>query len=169
METAVSAPSPVDAAGSGRSNGVYGPPFPLTSSTCTCVLSAGAGTPRDFMAPDTCDGTATAGSGTLKPDIGPATSMRPGHVSPRLLPYYEVLLVLSFTCVVLLVLSGPGCCLALLLRLVERFPSALQWIYPHTYFKLKSAEHPRDASVQGTTSALYDTSHRPICMLVISG
>ena len=105
METAVSAPSPVDAAGSGRSNGVYGPPFPLTSSTRTCVLSAGVGTPRDFMAPDTCGGTVTASSGTLKPDIGPATSVRPGAcltsgVLPHLRFNYGY-----FTCVVLLVLS----------------------------------------------------------------
>ena len=37
---------------------------------------------------------------------------------------YEVLLVLSFTCVVLLVLSGPGGLLALLLRLVRAGSSA---------------------------------------------
>jgi hypothetical protein len=109
METAVSAPSPTDAAGSGRSNGVYGPPFPLTSPTPTCVLYAGVGTPHDFMAPDTYDATVTASSGTLKPDIGPTTSVHPGAcLTPR--EYcrtafnfqfnYEVLLLL-------LVLSGP--------------------------------------------------------------
>ncbi|GIE23003.1 hypothetical protein Ahu01nite_061050 [Winogradskya humida] len=32
---------------------VQDPPFPLTSFSF--VLSAGVGTPRDFMAPDTCD------------------------------------------------------------------------------------------------------------------
>jgi len=79
------------------------------------VLSAGVGTPRDFMAPDTCGGTVTASSGTLKPDIGPATSVRPGAcLTSGVLPHLrfncgyfncEVLVVLSFTCVVLLVLS----------------------------------------------------------------
>jgi hypothetical protein len=56
METAVSAPSPSVAAGSGRSNGVR----PSLSSDFLyhyLVLSAGVGTPRDFMAPDTCGGT----------------------------------------------------------------------------------------------------------------
>jgi hypothetical protein len=59
------------------------------------------------MAPDTYDATVTASSGTLKPDIGPTTSVRPGAcLTPRgnaVLHFhfnYEVLLVL-------LVLSGP--------------------------------------------------------------
>jgi hypothetical protein len=35
---------------------VYSPPFPLTSFYLrTSCRSAGAGTPRDFMAPNTCD------------------------------------------------------------------------------------------------------------------
>src|SRR5436190_6124948 len=119
METTVSAPSPVDAAGGGRSNGVCGPPFPLTSSTSTCTSSADVGTPRDFLAPDTCDGNGTAGSGTLKPDIGSpprcARSM-PHSRGTAVLNFhfnYKVLLVpsvLSFNCVVLLVLSR-GCSL----------------------------------------------------------
>ena len=33
-------------------------------------------------------------------------------------------------------------------------------------FKLKSTGSPRDASVQGTTPALYDSRPKPICMLV---
>ena len=96
---------------------------PSLSSNFLClflVLSAGVGTPRDFMAPDTCGGTVAASSGTLKPDIGPATSVRPGAcLTSGVLPHlrfnygyfnygyfnYEVLVVLSFTCVVLLVLS----------------------------------------------------------------
>jgi hypothetical protein len=38
----------------------------------------------------------------------------------------------------------------------------------HTYFKLKSTENPKDTSIQGATSALYDTRRKPICMLVKS-
>ena len=70
METAVSAPGPVHAAGSGRSNGVQ----PSLSSDFLYLLlvhSAGVGTPRDFMAPDTCDGTVTAGGGTLSRTSAP--------------------------------------------------------------------------------------------------
>lgn len=89
------------------------------------MLPAGVGTPRDFMAPDTCDGTVTASSGTLKTDIGPATPVRLFHTAVLHFHFnYEALLVLSFTCVVLLVLSGPGSLLALLLRLVGAVSSA---------------------------------------------
>ena len=70
METAVSAPGH-EPAGGGRSNGVYGPPFPLTFLSLT-LLSAGVGTPRDFMAPNTCDGTYRYGEGR-QPDFGLAT------------------------------------------------------------------------------------------------
>lgn len=41
---------------------VYGPPFPLISLPLT-LLSAGVRTPRDFMAPNTCDGTYCFASG----------------------------------------------------------------------------------------------------------
>jgi hypothetical protein len=103
METAVSAPNPVDAAGSGRSNGVYGPPFPLISLYLFLVLSAGVGTPRDFMAPDTCDATVTAGSGTLNLTSAPPLRYAREHFAlSGLLPYR----MLSFTCVLLLVPSA---------------------------------------------------------------
>ena len=74
------------------------------------MLSAGVGTPRDFMAPDTCGGTVAASSGTLKPDIGPATSVRPGAcltsgVLPHLRFNYGHFNYGYFTCVVLRVLS----------------------------------------------------------------
>jgi hypothetical protein len=60
----VSAPSPVDAAGSGRSNGVNGPPFPLTSSASYCCPPVSE--PHATSWPRyTCDGTVTACSGTL--------------------------------------------------------------------------------------------------------
>jgi hypothetical protein len=52
---------------------VYGPPFPLTSSISHLMLSAGVRTPRNFMAPNTCDGTYCCGE-ALQPDVGPATS-----------------------------------------------------------------------------------------------
>ncbi|GAA2513172.1 hypothetical protein GCM10010434_069440 [Winogradskya humida] len=52
METAVSAPNPEVRLVAGDPT-VQDPPFPLTSFSF--VLSAGVGTPRDFMAPDTCD------------------------------------------------------------------------------------------------------------------
>jgi len=109
----------MEPAGGGRSNGVR-PSLSSNFLYLFLVLSAGVGTPRDFMAPDTCGGTVTASSGTLKPDIGPATSVRPGAcMTSGVLPHlrfnygyfnygyfnYEVLVVLSFTCVVLLVLS----------------------------------------------------------------
>jgi hypothetical protein len=44
---------------------------------------------------------------------------------------------------------------------VDSLVSGLQWIYPHTYFKLKSTENPKDTSIQGATSALYDTRRKP--------
>ncbi|GAB1688603.1 hypothetical protein KRM28CT15_04060 [Krasilnikovia sp. M28-CT-15] len=124
----MSAPSPVDAAGSGRSNGVRPS---LSSDFLYCyVLSAGVGTPRDFVAPDTYDGTVTASSGTLNLTSAPPRSVRPEHVSPRgtavlNFPFnYEVLVVLSFTCVVLFVPGGAVELLALLLRLGGAVSSA---------------------------------------------
>jgi hypothetical protein len=120
MEAAVSAPSPVDAAGSGRSNGVR--PSLSSDFLCSYLLSAGVGTPRDFMAPDTCDGTVTACSGTLNLTSAPPLRCARKHVwPPGYCRNYEVLLVLSFTCVVLLVPSRGRvacwpCCFASLGR-----------------------------------------------------
>ena len=72
METAVSAPEPVNAAGSGRSNGVR-PSLSSDFLHLLLVLSAGVGAPRDFMAP------ARATNGVPwrnpEPDIGPASSV----------------------------------------------------------------------------------------------
>ena len=59
-------------AGGGRSNGVrpsLSSDFPISY----LMLSAGVGTPRDFMAPNTCDGTYCRGK-AMQPDVGPAIS-----------------------------------------------------------------------------------------------
>jgi hypothetical protein len=61
----------MEAAGGGRSNGVrpsLSSDFPISY----LMLSAGVRTPRDFMAPNTCDGTSCRGE-ALQPDVGPAT------------------------------------------------------------------------------------------------
>ena len=44
--------------------------------------------------------------------------------------------------------------------------SRLQWIYPRTYFKLKSVGRHRDPYVPMRLPTLYDTRRLPICMLV---
>src|SRR3954447_11951297 len=74
METAVSAPSPSRAAGGGRSNGVAPS---LSSDFHFSYLSAGVRTPRDFMAPNTCDEHSYRRRGP-EPDIGPAICCHPG-------------------------------------------------------------------------------------------
>jgi hypothetical protein len=51
---------------------VSGPPFPLTPLICYLVLSAGVGTPRDFMAPTRTTNPSLCGE-ALKPDVGLAT------------------------------------------------------------------------------------------------
>jgi hypothetical protein len=70
METAVSAPNPM----CGRRRAIQRCktlPIPLTSSSF--VLSAGAGAPRDFMAPNTCDEPSPTCGEALKPNVGFAT------------------------------------------------------------------------------------------------
>jgi len=81
METAVSAPEPVNAAGGGRSNGVR-PSLSSDFLHLLLVLSAGVGTPRDFMAPARATNGAASG-GTLNRDLGPTSfSARTVHHVP---------------------------------------------------------------------------------------
>jgi hypothetical protein len=63
---------------------VYGPPFPLTSLNSCLLLSAGVRAPRDFMAPNTCDGTYCGGARTAEHGrgaVGSAPSPRAGGSS----------------------------------------------------------------------------------------
>ena len=67
---------PHSAAGSGRSNGVR--PSLSSDFHFSCLtLPAGAGTPRDFMAPNTYDEHSCLRRNP-EPDIGPATWNTPG-------------------------------------------------------------------------------------------
>jgi len=97
----VSAPGAMKPADGGRSNGVR-PSLSSDFLTSYLMLSAGVGTPRDFMAPNTCDGTYCCGE-ALQPDVGPATSNCRGAGTA--------------TAVVLVLLSVAVVLLALLLRL----------------------------------------------------
>jgi len=86
-------------AGGGRSNGVR-PSLSSDFLISYLMLSAGVRTPRDFMAPNTCDGTSCCGE-ALQSDVGPATSYCHG----------------AGTAMVLILLSVAVVLLALLLRL----------------------------------------------------